>query len=283
MDISPADSPASVSPAHSQAEPSISENPMEEEVEPEPAEPEESLTEARGNRRKRPTSALLPERQNVESGPSQGSPSVEGLKKTKKATAPAPQAQPINNAPAKKAAVNKPPVEGRIPPIIICDATKWTGIFTTMNVKRINFSKAKQCIDGIRVIPVTADDFRALTHLLGERRVPCHSFAFPEEKALRAVLRTVPVEIGFDDMKSDLVGQGLAPLKVTRMISIRIKKLLPLVLVEVSKDQGKILELRSVCHLVIAVDLPHKKRITAQCHCFQRFHHSQRNCYAQPM
>jgi hypothetical protein len=179
--------------------------------------------------------------------------------------------------------VNKPPVEGRIPPIIICDATKWTGIFTTMSVKRINFSKAKQCIDGIRVIPVTADDFRALTHLLGERRVSCHSFAFPEEKALRAVLRTVPVEIGLDDMKSDLVGQGLAPLKVTRMISIRIKKLLPLVLVEVSKDQGKILELRSVCHLVIAVDLPHKKRITAQCHCFQRFHHSQRNCYAQPM
>jgi hypothetical protein len=82
MDISPADSPAPVSPAHSQAEPSTSENPMEEEVEPEPAEPEESLTEARGNRRKRPTSALLPEGQTVESGPSQGPPSVEGLKKT---------------------------------------------------------------------------------------------------------------------------------------------------------------------------------------------------------
>jgi hypothetical protein len=32
---------------------------MEEEVEPEPAGTEESLTEARGNRRKRPTSALL--------------------------------------------------------------------------------------------------------------------------------------------------------------------------------------------------------------------------------
>ncbi|CAH1384335.1 unnamed protein product, partial [Tenebrio molitor] len=67
------------------------------------------------------------------------------------------------------------------------------------------------------VNPVSVDDFRSLTRLLEERRVPFHSFALPEAKTLRAVLRTVPVEISLDDIKSDLVDQGLAPIKVTRM------------------------------------------------------------------
>ncbi|KAJ3631878.1 hypothetical protein MTP99_012983 [Tenebrio molitor] len=53
----------------------------------------------------------------------------------------------------------------------------------------------------------------------------------------RAVLRTVPIEISFDDVKANLVNQGLTPKQVTRMISTRSTKPLPLVLVEVPKDQ----------------------------------------------
>jgi hypothetical protein len=149
-----------------------------------------------------------------------------------------------------------------------------------MTQRRINFSKAKPCVDGIRVNPDTVDDFRSLTRLLEERRVPFDSFALPEAKTLRAVLRTVPVEISLDDVKSDLVDQGLAPIKVTRMISNRSKLPLPLVLVEVPKDKGQIFDLRTVCHLRISVERPHKKGSTTQCHRCQRFHHSQKNCHA---
>jgi hypothetical protein len=140
--------------------------------------------------------------------------------------------------------------------------------------KKITFS--------ICVNPVTTDDFRALIHLLEERKVPFHSFTLPEEKTLRAVFRTGPVEISLDDVKPDLVNQGLAPIKVTRMISIRSKKPLPLILVEVPKDQRQIFELRSVWHLLIVVERPHKKGTTAQCHRYQRFHHSPRHCRAHP-
>jgi hypothetical protein len=119
-----------------------------------------------------------------------------------------------------------------------------------------------------------------MTRLLEARGVPFHTFALPKEKTLRAVLRTVPVEISVDDVKADLENQGLAPKQVTRMISTRSKKPLPLVLVEVPKDQEKIFQLKSICHLLIAVERPHKKGTTAQCHRCQRFHHSQRNCHA---
>jgi hypothetical protein len=97
-----------------------------------------------------------------------------------------------------------------------------------------------------------------------------------------AVLRTIPVEIGLDDVQSDLVDQGLEPIKVSRMTSTRTKKPLPLVLVEVPKDKGQIFQLKTVCHLLISVERPHKKGTPSQCHKCQHFHHSQRHCHTQP-
>jgi hypothetical protein len=267
------------SPAHPvQAEPSDSEIEMEETVEPAEEAP---FTLVQGkHQRKRPTPESAPMTQAVKSGPS-GEPSQARAPKMPKLPTPeVPQTQKTQPAPVKPVTQQKPPAESKIPPVIIRDASKWSSLSQAMMQKKINFSKARSCVDGIRVNPVTVDDFRSMTRLLEARGVPFHTFALPEEKTLRAVLRTVPVEISVDDVKADLENQGLAPKQVTRMISTRSKKPLPLVLVEVPKDQGKIFQLKSICHLLIAVERPHKKGTTAQCHRCQRFHHSQRNCYA---
>jgi hypothetical protein len=252
---------------------------MEEEVE---SAMETPFTEVRGRYRKRRTSPPTPQVQTVKSGPSREPPSAEAPKKAKHGNPPAPQAQPPRPAPTKPVAQQKPPAESKIPPVIIRDASKWPSISSGMKARHIAFTKAKPCVDGIRVNPGTSDDFRALTLLLEERNVPFHSFALPEAKTLRAVLRTVPVEIGLDDVHSDLVDQGLEPIKVSRMTSTRTKKPLPLVLVEVPKDKGQIFQLKTVCHLIISVERPHKKGTPSQCHKCQRFHHSQRHCHAQP-
>jgi hypothetical protein len=243
---------------------------VEEAVEP---NSDVEFTEVR--RRKRPTDPQPP-------GPNKESPS-EVPKRAKKTSSETPQVSQTASAksvPTPKVAGNQPPGASKIPPVIVRDATKWAGISQAMAVKRFNFTKAKSCVDGIRVNPRTSDDHRTLTRLLEERKIPFHSFSLPEARTLRAVLRTVPVEIGLDDVKADLEVQGLAPIKVTRMISGRSKLPLPLVLVEVPKDKGQIFELRSVCHLRISVERPHKKGSTAQCHRCQRFHHSQKNCHA---
>jgi hypothetical protein len=158
---------------------------------------EEPFQEVKGRqpRKCRPSVASL-EDQAVEPGPSHGPPSAEVPKKAKKSNPQAPQANPNRPAPAQ----NKPPAENKIPPIIIRDAAKWASVSSAMTTRQIKFSKAKTCIDGIRVNTVTVDDFRALTRLLEERKVPYHSFALPEQKTLRAVLRTVPCEIAIDDV-----------------------------------------------------------------------------------
>jgi hypothetical protein len=243
---------------------------------------EEPFQEVKGRkpRKRRPSVASL-EDQAVEPGPSHRPPSAEVPKKAKKSNPQAPQANPNRPAPAKQVAQNKPPAKNKIPPIIR-DAAKWASVSSAMTTRQIKFSKAKTCIDGIRVNTVTVDGFRALTRLLEERKVPYHSFALPEQKTLRAVLRTVPCEILIDDVRADLEEQGLAPIKVTRMTSSRSKKPLPLVLVEVPKDKGAIFELKAVCHLSVTVERPHKKGTPSQCHRCQRFHHSQRHCHALP-
>jgi hypothetical protein len=173
---------------------------------------EEPFQEGKGRkpRKRRPSVASL-EHQAVEPGPSHRPPSAEVPKKAKKSNPQAPQANPNRPAPAKQVAQNKPPAENKIPPIIIRDAAKWASVSSAMTTRQIKFSKAKTCIDGIRVNTVTIDDFRALTRLLEERKVPYHSFALPEQNTLRAVLRTVPCEILIDDVRADLEEQGLAP------------------------------------------------------------------------
>jgi hypothetical protein len=265
--------PNSPPPAHpEQAEPSIE---LEEVVE---SAPEPPFKEVRGRYRKRRTSPFTPQVQTVESGSSREPPSAEAPKKAKHRNPSAPQAQPPRPAPAKPVAQQKTPAESKIPPIIR-DGSKWPSISSGMQARRIS---AKPCVDGILVNPGTSDDFRALTLLLEERNVPFHSFALPEAKTLRAVLRTVPVEIGLDDVQSDLVDQGLELIKMSRMTSTSTKKLLRLVLVEVPKDKGQIFQLRTVCHLLISVERPHKKGTPSQCHKCQHFHHSQRHCHAQP-
>jgi hypothetical protein len=232
MDVSSSDPPT---PKPVQAEPSTM---MEEAVEPDNGA---GFTEVR--RRKGHTDSQS-------SGPSRESPS----EVPKKATSQTPQVSQTaseKSVPTPKVAGNQPPGANKIPPVIVRDAAKWAGISQAMAVKRINFTKAKSCVDGIRLSPKTSDDHRVLTRLLEERKIPFHSFSLPEARTLRAVLRTVPVEIGLDDVKADLEVQGLAPIKVTRMTSGRSKLPLLLVLVEVPKDKGQICELRSVCHLRI--------------------------------
>jgi hypothetical protein len=211
MDVSSSDPPT---PQPVQAEPSTM---VEEAVEPANGA---DFIEVR--RRKRHTDSQS-------SGPSRESPS-EVPKKAKKTTSQTPQVSQTaseKSVPTPKVAGNQPPGANKIPPVIVRDAAKWAGISQAMAVKRINFTKAKSCVDGIRVNPRTSDDHRALTRLLEERKIPFHSFSLPEARTLRAVLRTVPVEIGLDDVKADLEVQGLAPIKVTRMISGRSKLPLP--------------------------------------------------------
>jgi hypothetical protein len=148
---------------------------VEETVEPVDAAP---FKEIKVRPRKRRPSPKTPD---VHSGSVEELPSKEVPRKAKTATRAAPQGIPAQPVSMPKVAASQPPAANKIPPIIVCDATKWSGLAQTMMTRRINFSKAKPCVDGIRVDSITVDELRALTRLLGERRVPFHSQSRAED------------------------------------------------------------------------------------------------------
>jgi hypothetical protein len=140
---------------------------MEETVEPAEEAP---FTLVQGkHQRKRPTPESAPMTQAVKSGPS-GEPSQATAPKMPKLPTPdVPQTQTTQPALVKPVTQQKPPAESKIPPVIIRDASKWSSLSQAMVQKKINFSKARSCVDGIRVNPVTVDDFRSMTRLFEAR------------------------------------------------------------------------------------------------------------------
>lgn len=167
----------------------------------------------------------------------------------------------------------------KIPPIIIRDPSKWSMVSSQMGAQKINFSSAKAFKDGIRVLTPTSDTFRALTRLLENLKVQYHTYTLPEDRTLRAVLRTIPVEVTTERILADLTRQGFHPIKVTRMVNQRTKKAFPLVMVEVPQGE-KIYALKAVENLIVSVERPKPSFHTSQCHRCQGYHHSQRNCHA---
>lgn len=174
----------------------------------------------------------------------------------------------------------QPPAAPKIPPVIMRDAAKWSEVSHRMDNGKINFSKAKQCPDGIRIQPVAEDDFRALTKLLDTLKYEYHTFALPSERTVKAVIRGIPAVIDPDDVLRSLQEANFQPTKVTRMSSRRTKRPFPLFLVELPQGQN-IFTLTRLMSLVIRVEPPRPSKLVSQCHRCQRFHHAQRNCHAQ--
>ncbi|CAG9786145.1 unnamed protein product [Diatraea saccharalis] len=71
----------------------------------------------------------------------------------------------------------------------------------------------------IRVEIPISEDYRALTRLLTHHKVGYLTFALPEERKIRPVLRNVPYELATDLIHKDLNEQGFSVETVHKMHS----------------------------------------------------------------
>jgi hypothetical protein len=76
----------------------------------------------------------------------------------------------------------------------------------------------------------TANDHRTLTCFLRENHISFHTYALPEERVLRVIIRGVPRELDTALVLEDLKAQGF-PTREVHRISGRDKSPLNLVLV----------------------------------------------------
>ncbi|CAH1956976.1 unnamed protein product [Acanthoscelides obtectus] len=91
------------------------------------------------------------------------------------------------------------------------------------------------------------------------------------------VIRGLPREMAVNDIKEDLVSQGIADAVVQQLTSRTTKKPLPLFLVK-TKMPEKLAEIQRLAMLTVSFERKKKSSEPSQCYRCQRYGHTQRNC-----
>ncbi|GBP11627.1 hypothetical protein EVAR_77756_1 [Eumeta japonica] len=81
----------------------------------------------------------------------------------------------------------------------------------------INYTRAHNTNQEIRITAAGIDDFRRLNSLLIKSDLPIHTYALKKERKLKAVLKGIPLKFKTEDIKLDLEKQGYPVLAVHRM------------------------------------------------------------------
>lgn len=169
----------------------------------------------------------------------------------------------------------------KIPPVVLREKSTWTTVSRKLADRKIKFVKAKTIGEGISIHPESADDYRKMTSLLKTENHEYHTYALPEDKLLRVVIRGIAEGVDSREVEEDLKRQGFAPTSVQRMTSRRTRKQIPLVLVQVPQSQERILEITRCHNLVVKVEKQRPQQRVSQCYRCQRFGHAQSMCTAQ--
>ncbi|KAK9717212.1 zinc finger associated protein [Popillia japonica] len=139
-------------------------------------------------------------------------------------------------------------------PVVLRDKTGWSKLSAEIKRRGINFTKAQNVTDGIRIFPSTASDHRTLTKFFSNDGIPHHTYQLPSEKLLDVVVRGIPQEIAEEEIFNDFRERGFTPQVVARMRRSRDRAPMPLVLVKVPREQKTIYHLEEVLSLEVTVE-----------------------------
>ncbi|CAH2017735.1 unnamed protein product [Acanthoscelides obtectus] len=164
-----------------------------------------------------------------------------------------------------------------VPPISIEGTADWSSLSRMMNSKGIQFSKARTAGNSVKVFTNTPADYRQLVALLESIKRPFFTYQLKEDRMDQRVIRGLPREMSVNDIKEDLVSQGIADAEVQQMTSRTTKKPLPLFLVK-TKMPEKLAEIQRLAMLTVSFERKKKSSEPSQCYRCQRYGHTQRNC-----
>ncbi|GBP44053.1 Nucleic-acid-binding protein from transposon X-element [Eumeta japonica] len=178
-----------------------------------------------------------------------------------------------------------PPKVKLPPPICLRDNTKWNYVSAECTRMHINYTRALNTKQGIKILTGTVEDFRKLNKFLISNNIPFHTFALEEKRKVKVVIKGIPLEFETDDIKDDLINQGYPVLAVHRMHRRNGTALgMVLVILERNEQARKIFKsLARVCGLSgVTPEEPYKRGMPSQCHRCQLYGHAAANCFAQP-
>lgn len=169
----------------------------------------------------------------------------------------------------------------RVPPIIIRDKTKFTDISRELYQKKIDYGKAMTVSEGVKVHPLTFENYKKIVEILEKSNTPFHSFRLQEEKELHVVIRGVLETWSVEKVQADLESLGFTPTRVIRW-NFKSGDPMPLVLCILPKSQSHIFDMTKLDTISVRVESHRTKTKETQCHRCQLYGHSQYKCRAPP-
>ncbi|CAK1588830.1 unnamed protein product [Parnassius mnemosyne] len=171
------------------------------------------------------------------------------------------------------------------PPVFLRDKAEFTRLSKICYDSKIKYEDATNLGVAIKILPTTIDDFRRITKLFTYERVSYHTYALPEERKVRVVIRGVPFELSNEEILADLKSQGF-PVEAVHKMHSRTGLRYPVILVILSNvPEAKTIfrQVRTVCGLSgVKVESPRRRGFPAQCHRCQLYGHAAANCSAPP-
>ncbi|GBP31348.1 hypothetical protein EVAR_13467_1 [Eumeta japonica] len=114
----------------------------------------------------------------------------------------APSAAAKNNK-SDEADVTAPPApaprDSKPPPVFVQNKDRWTELHKRYAEKNIQYSQARNSVQGLKLQAKTVVDFRNLQNLLVTQKFAFHTYSLKEEREIRVVLRGVPKEIPVEE------------------------------------------------------------------------------------
>lgn len=190
--------------------------------------------------------------------------------------------------------------ESRIPPFVIHDKEDYPEVYRHLQKLQGGF-KSRNMQDGIMIHVYTTDDYRTIQRVLREKvrlneheekdKYPHHSYRLREEKNLKVVIKGIPETSSETQMGNALKKKGYSVIKAVIMKSQRRDRKtkqttevrLPMMMVEVPREQKRIYRETELLGLKIRVEPLRRTTEKGQCYRCQRYGHVQSCCAGNPV
>ncbi|GFT61933.1 uncharacterized protein TNCV_4497341 [Trichonephila clavipes] len=132
----------------------------------------------------------------------------------------------------------------------------------------------------IKIQAESADHHREITKFLTDKQVQYYVTDPPANRPLKLVIKGLLASTDPEDIKKDLIDQGIKIEKVAQLRQFKTKSPLPIFMIEITRDENvdDIFKIRSCLYMQIKFDPFRKNSRPTQCYNCNFFHHASQNC-----
>lgn len=179
----------------------------------------------------------------------------------------------------EQTAVQKP----KIPPVYLHEAKNYQAVLKDIQQETTEEFTTAYKGNFLRINLTNIEDYRKLTKFYDTSNIKYHTFKNPDSQTLSVVIRSVPISLTEEEIKTQLTNLEFPVTKVARLYN-KAKYPIPVCAIELTKNDqaNKIFSLTKLNYSIISVEPRRKSPDIPQCSRCQLFGHTKNYCKLTP-